>query len=172
MKLADTMALYSTPPLLDLNVQAILGRYQQDAPVHVIGLANALGINVWELPLPVEVSGKIWIDRENGGTSGYSIAVNASDAFVRKRFTVAHECAHFILHRNRITDELVEDTLYRGGLGGQEEAQANKLAADILMPYTLVQKLMDSGMTDVDQLASKLQISGAAMRIRLGIPVT
>jgi len=61
--------------------------------------------------------------------------------------------------------------MYRG-LGGHEEAQANKLAADILMPLPLIQKLMNQGITDVDQLASTLQVSGVAMRIRLGIPVT
>jgi hypothetical protein len=170
MKLADTIALYSTP-LQDISVAAILSRFQQDAPVQVIGLANALGLNVWELQLPPNISGKIWRDPQNGGTKGYSIGVNAAEAFVRKRFTVAHECAHFILHRDKITDELTEDTLYRG-LDGKEEAQANKFAADILMPYHLIQKFMDSGMTDVDELAAKFQVSGAAMRIRLGIPVT
>jgi len=170
MTLADTIALYSTP-LLDSSVGAVLARFQQDAPVNVIGFANALGLNVWELQLPPNISGKIWKDSQNGGKSGFSIGVNASEAYVRKRFTVAHECAHFMLHRNRITNELVEDTMYRG-LGGREEAQANKLAADILMPYHLIQKIMDSGTTDVDELAVKLQVSGAAMRIRLGIPVT
>jgi hypothetical protein len=170
MKLADTIALYSTP-LYDSTVGAILSRFQQDAPVHVIGFANALGINVWDLQLSPNISGKIWKDPQNGGTQGYSIGVNASESFVRKRFTVAHECAHFVLHRAKITDELTEDTLYRG-LDGQEEAQANKFAADILMPYHLIQRLMDSGLTDVDELAAKFQVSGAAMRIRLGIPVT
>ena len=170
MKMADTIALYSTP-LQDSTLGTTLSRFQKEAPVHVIGLANALGMNVWELQLPSNISGKIWRDSQNGGTSGYSIGVNSAEAFVRKRFTVAHECAHFILHRNQITNELVEDTMYRG-LDGKEEAEANRLAADILMPYHLIQRLMDSGMTDVDQLASKLQVSGPAMRIRLGIPVT
>lgn len=170
MKLGDVISLYSTPAQ-DSSVHTILLRFQQNAPVNVIGFAAALGINVWELHLPSNVSGKIWKDSQNGGTSGFSIGVNASESFVRKRFTVAHECAHFLLHRNRITNELVEDTMYRG-LGGREEAQANKLAADILMPYPLIQKLMASGITDVDELAKALQVSGPAMRIRIGIPVT
>jgi len=170
MNLANMIGLYSTS-LQDSSVGAVLSRFQQTAPVNVIGFAGALGINVWELQLPENISGKIWKDPDNGGSSGFSIGVNRSESFVRKRFTVAHECAHFLLHRNRITNELIDDAMYRG-LGGREEAQANKLAADILMPYPLIQKLMASGITDVDELAKALQVSGPAMRIRIGIPVT
>jgi hypothetical protein len=171
MNLESTMQLYSMYPQTPEMDQTIRP-FQQEAPVDVSGLARALGVNVWELhSLPPTISGKIWKDDRNGGTSGFSIGVNASEAYVRKRFTVAHELAHFLLHRNRITNELVEDTMYRG-LGGREEAQANKLAADILMPFALINKLMSRGITDVDELASRFQVSGVAMRIRLGIPVT
>jgi len=92
MKLADTIALHSTSPPME-NLRPILQNFQNSAPVDVIGLAQALGLNVWELPLPPNISGKIWKDQVNGGRSGYSIGVNATEAFVRKRFTVAHECA-------------------------------------------------------------------------------
>ena len=171
MNLETTMQLFS-PTLQEPKIEQTIRRFQNDAPVDVSGLARALGVNVWELhSLPQDVSGKIWKDEKNGGRSGFSIGVNASEPYVRKRFTVAHELAHFLLHRNRITNELIEDTMYRG-LGGREEAQANKLAADILMPYPLVNNLMSRGITDIDQLATKLGVSGVAMRIRLGIPVT
>jgi len=154
------------PPML------VIRQFQQTAPVNVIGIANALGVNVWELrALPSNISGKIWRDNVHGGSSGFSIGVNASEAYVRKRFTVAHEIAHFILHRDRITDGLVEDTLYRG-LSGPEETAANKLAADILMPYSLVNSTIAKGITDVDDLARLFAVSSVAMRIRLGIPVT
>jgi IrrE N-terminal-like domain len=171
MNLESTIQLFSTSPQTP-QINEILKRFQAEAPVDVKGLAGALGVNVWELhSLPPSISGKIWKDERNGGSSGFSIGVNASEPFVRKRFTVAHEIAHFLLHRNLITNELLEDTMYRG-LGGREEAQANKLAADILMPYPLINRLMANGLTDVDALASLLQVSGIAMRIRLGIPVT
>lgn len=152
----------------------LIHKFQQSAPVQVVQLAEAMGIKVWEFNhLPENISGKLFKDATNGGSSGYSIGVNAKEAFVRKRFTVAHEIAHFILHRNRIQTELVDDTMYRSPLiSSTEEVQANKLAAYILMPLELVDKLMSQGIKDVDALAARLQVSGQAMRIRLGIPVT
>src|SRR5687767_13467840 len=77
--------------------------FQQRAPVDVKALANALGLRVWEDPkLPAAVAGKLVYDSRLGGTEPYAIVVRASDSYARKRFTVAHEIAHFLLHRNRL----------------------------------------------------------------------
>ena len=117
------------------------------------------------------MSGQIWQDPVNGGTSGFSIGVRTTDALVRKRFTVAHELAHYVLHRYRLDGGLFEDVMYRGGLSSREETQANQMAADILMPFGLLNKLLDEGENTVDGLAKRLQVSLAALKIRLGLPV-
>jgi Zn-dependent peptidase ImmA (M78 family) len=123
--------------------------------------------------LPSNVSGKIFRDPLNGGASGFSIAVNASENPLRKRFTVAHEISHFILHREQLENgDLIDDTMYRSGLSSAEETAANRLAADILMPYALIQSLIQSGIRDVVSMANALQVSQPAMKIRLNIPVT
>jgi len=162
-----------SPTPLEPAYAKIILNFQQAPPVDVVGLAEALGIRVWELSdLPATVSGKLFRDPVHGGSSQYSIGVNANEHFERKRFTVAHEIAHYILHRNKIQTELVDDTMYRSPLvTSAEEAQANKLAADILMPLQLIQKMIQNGVTDVDVLANLFQVSGTAMRIRLGVPV-
>jgi Zn-dependent peptidase ImmA (M78 family) len=167
------MPLLNEQVFSDQAYGPIIARFQQSAPVDVVKMAEALGVRVWELSdLEPHISGKLFKDPTNGGPSGYSIGVNAKEAFVRKRFTVAHELAHFILHRNRIKTELVDDTMYRSGLvSSAEEVEANKMAAFILMPLKLVKQLMDNGIKDVDMLAKILQVSGSAMRIRLGVPV-
>jgi hypothetical protein len=153
------------------SLNEIVRAFQQTAPVDVVGLAKSLGLNVWELrDLPPNISGKIWKD-PHGGISGFSIGVNASEAPVRKRFTVAHEIAHFVLHRNRFTNELLEDTMYRGsGMSSREEAQANKFAADVLMPFSLIQTLLKQGVHTVAEMAKQLEVSTTAMSIRLGVP--
>lgn len=150
----------------------IVAKYIKTAPVDVVGLAGELGIKVWESrKLPPNKSGKIFKDSVNGGPSGFSIVVNAGEAFVRKRFTVAHELAHFLLHREHLDKgELVDDTMYRSGLSTEEEAAANKLAAQILMPRDLIKELMRSGVKDVVSLAARLQVSVPAMKVRLGVP--
>jgi Zn-dependent peptidase ImmA (M78 family) len=122
--------------------------------------------------LPPNVSGKIFRDPLNGGPSGFSIGVNAKEHDLRKRFTIAHEIAHFLLHRAKLENgDLTDDTMYWSGLSTEEEAQANNLAAQILMPYELIQRLINSGVKDVESLAERFQVSKAAMTIRLGIPV-
>jgi hypothetical protein len=151
----------------------IIAKYQASAPVDVLSLARELGLNVWSMnSLPSNISGKIFRDPLNGGRSGFSIAVNGNDGRLRQRFTVAHEIGHFILHRSRLeSGDLVDDAMYRSGLSTKEEQAANRLAADILMPHALIRALVASGMRDVQTLATKLQVSLPAMKIRLGIPV-
>jgi hypothetical protein len=163
-------------PTLDrpatLTPGQVIAKHQQAAPVDVVGIANELGLRVWEMPsLPPTISGKIFRDPLNGGESGFSIAVNASEHSTRKRFTIAHEIAHFILHRNHLeSGDVVDDAMYRSKLTSQEETQANNLAAQILMPGQLIQALIKAGYTQPEQLAEKLEVSPTAMKIRLGVP--
>ncbi len=170
--LEERVTSKATPP--PLTPGQVIAKYQKSAPVDVIGIARELGLNVWEMQsLPSSVSGKIFRDPLNGGPSGFSIAVNASESPLRKRFTIAHEIAHFLLHRDFLEkDDLVDDAMYRSGLSSAEETQANRLAAQILMPFPLIQALVDSGVKDVATLANMFQVSQPAMKIRLGIPVT
>ncbi|PSH02591.1 MAG: hypothetical protein CXZ00_16665 [Acidobacteria bacterium] len=146
--------------------------FQNRTPVDVTGIAGKFGLNVWELSdLDETVSGKLFIDLKNGGTSGFSIGVNAREGYTRKRFTVAHELAHFLLHRDQLDSGIQDDAFYRSKLSSRQEVEANKLAADILMPHHLIKALQAQGVRSVDQLASELEVSVPAMKIRLGIPV-
>jgi hypothetical protein len=155
--------------LESLTPGQIIAKYQNEAPVDVVALASDLGLNVWSSSLPESVSGKIFRDALNGGKSGFSIVVNSKHAHTRQRFTVAHEIAHFLLHRDVLeSGELVENSLYRDGLGGMKESAANRFAADLLMPQPLVRKLIASGIRQPEMLANRLMVSPAAMRIRLG----
>jgi hypothetical protein len=150
----------------------IIRKHQRTAPVNVIALASEMGVSVWESDkLGPQISGKLFRDPKNGGTSGWSILVRATDPLVRKRFTVAHEVSHFVLHRSEIGDGITDDEFYRSSLSNAQEAQANQLAADILMPFRLLNDLTAEGVTEVDALASRLEVSLTALKIRLGIPV-
>jgi hypothetical protein len=148
----------------------VISRFQQSAPVDVTGMANALGLSVWESPdLPAGVSGKLFEDRSKGGSSGYSIVVRSSEPFVRKRFTVAHEIGHFLLHRNRIGSYLVEDEWLRSNLSTREEVEANQFAAEALMPKHLISRYAGLYGPNPSVLAPIFKVSEAAMRIRLGM---
>ena len=146
----------------------LIRTFQQDAPVDLDGLASALGVKVQgTTDLPEGISGKIFPDRENGGTADYCIQINMGDPFARRRFTLAHELAHFILHRDLIGTGITDNELYRSGLPDQREFEANRLAADILMPSHLIFRYRDNGVRSVEALAARFKVSAAAMRIRM-----
>ena len=151
---------------LDKQVQEFIRRLQDSAPVDITGIAKVLGLKVWESGhLPVDVAGKLFRDRSGSlGQIQYNIVIRAQDPLVRKRFTVAHETAHFLLHRALFGAELVDDALYRSGLSTPVEAQANSLAADLLMPWHLLMPVIDK---PIANLATMFQVSEQAMKIRL-----
>lgn len=149
----------------------LVRKHQDGPPVSVHAIAADLGLKVYRVRnWPDSISGQILLDQRRGGTSGYAIFTNADHALTRRRFTIAHEIAHFVLHRGLIGDGIEHDALYRSGLSSPIEVQANKQAADILMPWHLVNRAIFEGMRDLDGLASKFQVSRSAMAIRLGIP--
>ena len=142
-----------------------ISAFQKAAPVDVVSLANALGVEVWESNQLKSASGKIFKDSKYGGASGYAILVNVDDPFNRKRFTIAHEIAHFLLHVGELQGgSITDDALYRSGLSSSEEGEANRLAAEILMPLHLLQ---DSATTPSNELAERLMVSELAMKIQL-----
>lgn len=149
----------------------IVRQHQTAAPVQTVPLARSLGLNVYHVPnWPDGLSGKIMKSATHGGDSGYAIFVNKAHHVNRRRFTTAHEIAHFVLHRNSIGDGIADDGLYRSRLSNAMEAQANKLAADILMPWHLLNSFVESGTTSLSQLAVIFEVSENAMSIRLGVP--
>lgn len=158
---------YKRAPAALTQVQKVIRRFTSSVPVNIVGLSRSLGISVRQAALS-DNAGEILRDLARGGFSGYSIVVNATDPKVRKRFTVAHELGHFLLHRDRIGNRLVEDRMYRSGLGDTREAEANKLAADLLMPRRLVGDLRRAGISSAAELALRFEVSVDAMRIRLG----
>ena len=153
------------------EIRRAIERHQQDAPVLVVPLARELGLEVYKTQEWTDaISGMIRRDPERGGEAGYAIYINDKHHENRKRFTIAHETAHFILHRDFIGDGIEDDALYRSGLSSRLEAQANRFAADILMPWHLINNVMDKGIKSIEDLAANFKVSKSAMSIRLGVP--
>jgi len=153
------------------RIQKIIRQYTATAPVNIVGLANDLLLTVRQEDLGTD-SGEIVRDIDRGGFSGYSIVVNATHPRVRKRFTAAHEVAHFLLHRDRITNRLRDDKMYRSALGTTKEREANQLAADLLMPRRVIAEFHAAGVRSAQDLAAKFNVSIQAMRRRLGMKET
>ena len=142
----------------------IVRGYLKRAPVNLDEMSSALGLKVQRQFMADDVSGKI----ERSGDS-YVITINALHSPTRQRFTQAHEIAHYVLHRDLIGDGIVDDAMYRSSqLRSELETQANRFAADLLMPVPLVrQAYRTDGIRDLASLTAKFQVSEDAMRIRL-----
>ncbi len=147
----------------------ILNEYVSSVPVRVGALANALGLKVVQAALPLNISGMIQPDGDNS----FIIKVNRFEPKERQRFTIAHEIAHFLLHRDKIKSGVVDSVLYRSSLSSRIEAEANRLAADIVMPAEAVKKFSQKYQIQTDKervamLAETFNVSKQAMGIRTG----
>lgn len=152
------------------------------AAVNVEALVTSLGIDLRREAMEDEVSGLLVIK------SGRSmILVNADHPPNRQRFTVAHEIGHFVLHAQRSVDSLYVDRRFATFQPGQQpvytratnsgdpkqEREANKFAADLLMPKELILEsirrnaLDPSDEQDVGRLAGTFLVSEQAMLYRL-----
>jgi Zn-dependent peptidase ImmA (M78 family) len=152
--------------------RAIVEKYLNEVPVRVGALAEELGIRVLKSPLDPRVSGLIQPSDE--APSGFEIKLNKYESPERQRFTLAHEIAHYLLHRAHIGHGVVDNTLYRSNLTSIKEVEANRLAADLIMPKAqVVQEVDRAGQPLDEQLVEELsgvfRVSKPAMRVRLGL---
>lgn len=151
--------------------RTLVKQYQESAPVNLKGLAQSLGLKVLGATLDPGISGEIRPDRS---TNSFVIRVDRHEPRTRQRFTVAHEIAHYLLHKEEIGDGITDDFLYRSRLTSSREAEANRLAADILMPMEMFrQKWTELGGVsseeNIQAMADFFDVSKAAIRIRLGL---
>ena len=143
---------------------------QRQLPVNVEFLARALGLIVNKAHLQSNISGMMEKHKDT-----YILTVNASDSSNRQRFTIAHEIGHYMLHRHLIGDGLTDDRVYRSmpdskffnpRIGPNEETEANKFAATLLMPYPAIKNDLLSNQYTVESMANKYGVSRSAMAIR------
>ena len=159
---------------LTVEQQRILESHQQTPPVLVGEVAKELGLIVKSVTLSASISGKI--ETDEGQENSFIIRINRHEPKYRQRFTVAHEIAHYLLHQDEIkSDGIVDTVLYRSSLSNRLEAEANRLAADIIMPWHLLReaiqgKDLDDEETIVD-IAQEFNVSKVALAIRLGIKI-
>jgi len=150
---------------LSEKYKKIIQKHHNTFPVKITEIANELGIVLSQIEMPGGVSGQIY-KKDNT----YHIDVNQDESHKRKRFTAAHELAHYLLHQDIIGDGVVDNALYRSVLSNDKEVEANKLAADILMPMSEIKKHTGKELPYIQQLAEHFEVSEQAMKVRLGIP--
>lgn len=140
-------------------------------PVDVAAAARLFGLEIYATKLAEGVSGVLLKDASYNTPSGFVIFVDQDESAVRQRFSAAHEIGHFVHHRAQIGDRLEDNYLLRAaGMSNRQEAEANRFAADLLMPRDIIAREMDAGHRTLEQLADRFNVSRVAMGIRLGLP--
>jgi Zn-dependent peptidase ImmA (M78 family) len=147
--------------------------HQRPPPVPVDQIVQAQGIAIRATSLG-DVSGLVVRKGKE-----IVIGVNKDHPSTRRRFTIAHELAHALLHHG---EEVRYDRDFRvnlrseaSGLGVDvEEIEANFFAARLLMPRRFLEADPEAALVDVEdaqavgKLAKRYGVSAHAMSIRLG----
>lgn len=161
---ASTLRGYVTKLLDDCDIR--------DAPVPIEDVAEFLDAEIRYSPFAGELAG-ILVRSEDGRAV---IGVNSAHHFNRQRFTIAHECGHLLLHKGK---DVHIDRSFRVNRRDERSAQAvdpieieaNRFAAELLMPYSMIQNdIVEFDIEDdevLKDLAEKYQVSLQALTFRI-----
>ena len=145
-----------------------------EPPVPILTLARGCGARIVQVPGEDDnIDGFLY--REGGEIV---IGVNRDQAFVRRRFTVAHELGHLLLHEygqihvDRGFRVRLRSSVSSEGID-QDEMEANRFAAEILMPLDFLRADIAKRVFDLaddrelQALAKRYGVSTQALAIRL-----
>ncbi len=149
-----------------------------NAPVNIEGIIRAFNI---ELEKNADLREGVLGEIRKKKDGRYKISIKKTDHYFRKRFTMAHELGHFVLHGAMIGDGVDDNVKYRSTPEGnfynpnittREETEANQFAASMLMPENLLLPRVRETRGEFDNqfikdLATEFQVSPQAMKIRL-----
>jgi Zn-dependent peptidase ImmA (M78 family) len=145
------------------------------SPVPVDHIAEALGAQIRYSPFDGDSELAGMLVRSDGKIV---IGVNSLHHSNRQRFTIAHECGHLLLHKG--TDVHIDRSFRvnrRDAVSSQaidpEEIEANRFAAELLMPYDMIMNDLVEYDIDIEdeeelkELADKYQVSVQALTHRI-----
>lgn len=151
------------------RAEALVRRFGDTVPVEPERIAEALGVKVVAAP-PTHsgLSGALIITEKGSPV----ILYNRNDPPARRRFTMAHELGHYLMH----TSEGQVQVLFRDDRSSRgtsiREIQANAFAAALLMPEHAIRARVKKPITpiqsdEVDEFAEVFGVSSQAMGYRL-----
>jgi Zn-dependent peptidase ImmA (M78 family) len=153
------------------SIQELAVAYKK---VDVVKLAESLGLKVFLAEDGIsDFNAEIVYDEDD---QAFEILVNAKHSYTRQRFSIAHEIAHFILHRDQLIDMKKISRGPKNGDNYKTEKEADKLAEEILMPEELIKQYCDELKVNADSeidtdvirmLAQKFEVSPIVTAIRL-----
>jgi Zn-dependent peptidase ImmA (M78 family) len=131
-------------------------------PLDVEALIKTLGITVTREDFDYDISG--YIEKR---ANDWFIGLNSHQNERRQRFTMAHELAHFVLHKKYVEKNKIEEQiLLRSNDTNKREKEANDYASNLLMPKKSFADFLSTGNKTIEDLADCFNVSIAAARYR------
>jgi len=131
-------------------------------PLDIEHLVQILGIELRYDEFEDLLSGYL---RKEG--SKWVISVNEKYSEGQKRFIIAHELGHYILHKCRRKGFFDEATIFFPyHVSDEIEKEANLWAAELLMPEKSFRIKVQSGMTKIEDLAEYFKVSALSVKTR------
>lgn len=150
-------------PTLLGDIDSIIAKAKNDGfitqrGVDIVSIVKNEGILIQEEILPSSISGSLF--KSDGR---WIIRVNKNHHIHRQRFTIAHEFAHYCLHKS--DNEYFEDEIFfRDENLSSIEYAANTFAARLIMPDPLIREAISNGTVSLSSLSEKFNVSLHAMK--------
>jgi Zn-dependent peptidase ImmA (M78 family) len=135
----------------------------------LMDLVQALGLTVFEVDFPEKHKdvNAILVYTDSKNSDNPSIYLKKEMPPNRKRFTIAHEIGHFLLHKKEGVKYRINGFSYNNTQYSMEETEANYFAAYLLVPDEKLSKVINILGSDVDLLAEYFGVSKAVIENRL-----
>lgn len=140
---------------------------------HIANQIRDLGIHLTIIPLDNSQSGFIVYD-EN--IERFVITINANHGVRRQNFTMAHEFAHYLLHKDIVMQRGQLDRVPSNLYSKEDkilEREANEIGAEFLMQIQVIRdifkidKLDKNNLEHIKQIADRLGVSELALRLQI-----
>ena len=153
--------------------QKVLRSVGYDIPVDIERIIQSHNIPIRYQPMEDSMSSMLVIK-----SGSAVIGVNQAHPPTRRRFSLAHELGHYLLHGKSPRVFLDASTIFfRDELAAEgsdiEEIEANTFAAELLMPENVLRRIIRQSPFDafderaVQRLAAQFEVSVQALTIRL-----
>lgn len=162
---------------IDSRIASILKESGIHSPaIPVAKIVKNQGLGIMPYDFDDNISGALLVEGDSNATIGF----NSSESEVRRRFTIAHELGHYLLHKDSSIYYDRPQILFRDGNSSsgydKKEREANRFAASLLMPKFMLTKSLEDerfrnpNSTDekiIKNLSIKYKVSQIAMTYRL-----
>jgi Zn-dependent peptidase ImmA (M78 family) len=155
-----------TEPTLLGNIDSIIENARQSGfivgnKVDIVSIIKDQGIEIRYEDLPSNKSG--FLRKEN---SKWIIGVNRNHHVHRQRYTLAHEFAHYCLHKSE-SNSFEDEVFFRDDKQTSIEYATNLFAAKLLMPEDGIIKAIEDGNNTLSALAKMFDLSILAIKNRV-----